>query len=160
MRRIAPAAVVLAAALVAASCIEEERMTAPSPLPVEHLAPAPGAYSGFDKPARLVLRDAAAFAAEWSRAFPGLDPPAVDFDRELVVLVALGVRPTGGHAIAVESARSEDEDAIVRVVAVAPGPDCIVTLATTRPVDVVRLPRVPGNVRFEEAAKVEDCGGR
>jgi hypothetical protein len=118
--------------------------------------------SGFDKPARTVVRDAAAWRALWSQIYVGSAPvpapPAIDFSREMVVVVALGSRSTGGYGILLEDA-SEDGagGTAITVRSISPGPGCGVTLAFTQPVDVARLPLRQGDVRFVERSQVIDC---
>jgi hypothetical protein len=155
-------AVLLAAALAATASCVDERPTAPDTVPIEHLAPAPVAISGFDEPARRVVEDEAAWAGVWSRAFgtgPGAPArPAVDFAKERVLVVAAGTRPTGGHAIAVDRVEATAGGLVARVVLSAPGPACAAIQMRTQPLDLVRLTRKGGAVRFESEEKVTDCG--
>ncbi|HEV7595217.1 MAG TPA: protease complex subunit PrcB family protein [Gemmatimonadaceae bacterium] len=118
--------------------------------------------SGFDKPARIVVRDAAAWRALWSQIYVGRAPvpapPAIDFSREMVVVVALGSRSTGGYGILLVDASEEAAGgAAITVRSSSPGSSCGVTLAFTQPVDVARLPLRQGSVRFVERSEVFDC---
>lgn len=115
--------------------------------------------SGMVAPERLVIRDAAALSALWSRLQTGEPLPAVDFERELVLAASAGQRPTGGYGIAVGRAVLEDEILRVEVLETLPSPDCMTTQQLTQPVDVVAAPaeRV-GEVRFAERKEVAGCG--
>jgi hypothetical protein len=116
--------------------------------------------SGFDEPAELVIRDRAALEAAWARVFnqvQGNPAPAVDFTRESVLLVALGNRSTGGHDVHVEAVSRSGDGAVVRYSATSPGPGCVTTQGVTSPVDVVRVPRIAGTVRFERRNVVQHC---
>jgi hypothetical protein len=81
----------------------------------------------------------------------------VDFGREMLVLVALGSRPTTGYGILVDSAFADGEGLLVQVRTVAPGPRCGTGQALTQPVDVARVPRSEGAVRFRDRPEVIDC---
>jgi hypothetical protein len=116
--------------------------------------------SGFDEPAELVIRDRAALESAWARAFnqvQGNPAPAVDFSRETVILVALGPRTSGGHAVRVDAVTRSGESAVVRYTATSPGPDCMSTQALTSPVEVVRTARIGGAVRFARHDAVQRC---
>lgn len=118
-------------------------------------------YSGLDDSARMVVRDAASWRAKWHEINREMRPvpplPSVDFSREMVVVAALGRRPSGGWSIVVDSAlwRSDATEVFVRQL--APGRGCFTSAAISSPVDVVRLPRTDAPVRFRERLVREDC---
>lgn len=128
-------------------------------------APATLTMSGYQEPMRLAVFDAATFAEVWGRAFAFQDPvpkpPDVDFATEFVVAAALGGRATGGYAIEVVGAREEDGGVVVALVTTSPGKGCPVTLATTQPLDIVKVKR-PGradpHLSFAEKQVVTNCG--
>ena len=117
--------------------------------------------SGFDQPARLVVRDPVTWHAVWNQIYLGGSPvpplPEIDFSQEMLVVVALGSHPTGGYGILLTGA-SESADGIeVAVLSSSPGPKCFTTQAFTQPVDVARLPRRQGAVHFVERSEVFKC---
>jgi hypothetical protein len=116
--------------------------------------------SGFDEPAELVIRDRAALESAWSRLFNQVvpdPPPPVDFAKELVILVAIGRSSSGGHSVHVDAVSREGDGAVVRYTATSPGPGCMTTQSLTSPVEVVRAPRIAGQVRFERRTAVQPC---
>ena len=117
--------------------------------------------SGLTESARIVVRDAdhwrEVWRAIWRDHSPGPPLPPVDFERELIVVAALGQRPTGGFSILLESAARAGSGAVVSVRTTAPGPRCGTTAALTEPVDIARLPRVEGEIRFEEKTESHNC---
>jgi hypothetical protein len=116
--------------------------------------------SGFDEPVELVIRDRATLESAWSRVHnqvQGNPAPVVDFARETVILVALGRASSGGHDVRVDAIAPSGNGAVVRYTATRPGPDCMTTQALTSPVDVVRVPRTMGTVRFERRDAVQRC---
>ena len=118
-------------------------------------------YSGLKQSERLIIRDEATWRATWLAIWGTVTPtpalPTIDFDREMVVVAALGERRTGGFGIVVESATVAGADMMVRIRTTAPGPTCVTTLAFTQPVDVARLPRTAAPVSFADDAVVIDC---
>ena len=92
--------------------------------------------SGISSPERKVIRDDSTYAQFWGALGAG-QRPAVDFSRDVVVAVAAGQRPSGGHAIAVERVARAGKGLMVEVVETVPGPGCWTTQQLTQPVDVV-----------------------
>ena len=95
--------------------------------------------SGIRGVRRLVIRDPATWAHFWSELGAGVRPE-VDFSRDLVIAVALGQRPTGGHDIAVQRVARTGGQLRITVLETSPGPGCMTTQAQTQPVDVVVVP--------------------
>ena len=116
--------------------------------------------SGFTGPEQLVLRERAAWQAAWARLHEGMVAPAlptVDFTREMVVVLALGERSSGGYEVRFDGITASGANATVRYTITEPGPACMTTQALTTPVDVVRVPRVTGTVRFEPKTERSNC---
>ena len=118
-------------------------------------------YSGLIEPQRLVVRDPAAWAeiraAIWKGQSPLPELPQVDFAREMLVVVALGERPTGGYGILVDSAVATPGRLEIWIRTIGPGPGCFVTQALTQPVDIARLPRSERVVRFHDRTEERAC---
>ena len=93
----------------------------------------------------------------WQGFSPTPELPAVDFDHEMLVVAALGARPSGGFGILIESATTTSDGLEVRVRTIAPGRRCAVTAAITQPVDVARLPLITGAVGFVDDPVVHEC---
>jgi hypothetical protein len=120
-----------------------------------------GYYSGFTNPARLVIDNTADFRAAWTQAYtgmsPAVNPPAIDFSRWSVILVASGTHNTGGYDIAVTRLARTADYLYVEVRSTSPGSHCGTTQALTQPFDIVRIPRPPGPAVFVERSVVHDC---
>jgi len=119
------------------------------------------AYSGFSESDRFVVRDSARWARVWATAFARQTPvpplPSVDFAREMIVVAALGARPSGGYDIAIAGVAPGAGGVAVLVVTTAPGDDCFTTAAITEPVVMVRVGAVAGLIRFHEQAETRSC---
>jgi hypothetical protein len=106
--------------------------------------------SGLVAPEQRVIRTEQAWAEAWKEIMtyrvPAPELPAVDFARDMVVLVALGERPTAGHSVQVVSV--ELDGAFVRVLAreTKPSADMAQATVVTHPVHAVRVARSDGPV--------------
>jgi len=157
----------LAFAVLAAGCATSEVSTSPpgSSISIVRLRSEPYSFtfvSGFNEPARLMVRDPATWQAVWVQTFRGASPlpplPDIDFSREMVVVVALGSHSSGGYGILIEGASEAGADGVeLAIHSISPGPKCGVTGAFTQPVDIARMPRRDGAVRFVERNEVTHC---
>jgi hypothetical protein len=112
------------------------------------------AHSGIEQKRHEVVRDEAAWTRAWSEIHSrsGSVPPvpAVDFARDMLILVALGTRPTGGFSVKVRGIEASGERIEVEVLESCPPPDAMVTAALTQPVEVVRVAAQPLAPTFKE----------
>src|SRR4051812_24774009 len=100
--------------VLSAACGSGSGFTQPHPgtsLTIVRLRDEPYSFSfnsGFDQPARVVVRDAATWRLVWNQVFLRQTPvpplPSVDFSREMIVVVALGSRSSGGYSILLDGA--------------------------------------------------------
>jgi hypothetical protein len=111
---------------------------------------------------RIVIRDRETWNGVWKRIcrpdpfhdpYPSLLPlPEIDFSREMLVVVAMGLRPSGSYRIIVNSAHERDNRLDVEVENISP---CGAAFAVmTAPVDIVRLPKTDLPVTFREVRRV------
>jgi protease stability complex PrcB-like protein len=119
-------------------------------------------YNGFDQPVRAVIRDDESWQAAWTTLYIGMTParpapPAVDFSRSTVILVALGTRSTGGYDITVSRVARDAGVLYVEVTSTSPGDRCSVTQAFTKPVDIVVVPHTVDEAVFVERKTVHQC---
>lgn len=116
------------------------------------------AYSSFDEPARLVIRDAGAWNQLWPQiAGTASTPPGVDFERDMVVVAAMGVRSSGGYDITVQGVFENADGVYVQILKSAPESGCATTQALTSPVTVVAVPRREATVFWVERSRTTDC---
>jgi hypothetical protein len=95
--------------------------------------------SGIRGARRLVIRDQATWERFWSELGAGVRPQ-VDFARDLVIAVAAGERPSGGHDIEVRRVTRAGSQLRIEVLETYPSTGCMTTAALTQPVDVVVVP--------------------
>lgn len=159
---IAAVAVVLVAG---GGCANFPGLVDGQPIPVVRLRAEPYSFtynSGLAQPQRIVVREVDSWRSIWAEIFKTYshvpELPQVDFTEEMIVVAALGGRSTGGFSIFIDGANEAGSGGtVVMVRAVSPGAHCGVTTAFTQPVDIARLPRRDGAVRFVDRAEVFDC---
>ncbi|HEU0015855.1 MAG TPA: protease complex subunit PrcB family protein [Longimicrobium sp.] len=120
----------------------------------------PSHHSGIATERRLVIRTRAeleAFWAELSHPNSFGPVPAVDFHSEMLIVAAMGTRPSGGYRVSVESVASTGSGYNVVVKSVSPARECPTLAVITQPIDILRVP-VAREVRFVEQAEVHRCG--
>ncbi|MDB4874231.1 MAG: PrcB C-terminal domain protein [Gemmatimonadetes bacterium] len=134
------------------------------PVPVIRLAQdaaAFSAYSGFGDSLRTVVRDSTLWRQVWERLNQPFVPrpklPNVDFEREMVVVAALGIRHTAGYSVVIEGADRDSSSIEVAVRRTSPAAGCPVEAVVTQPVDVARIPRSERAIRFRERSVVTSC---
>lgn len=100
--------------------------------------------TGFEEPRREVIRDEERWRATWAGAYAGRDPvpepAAVAFEAHVVLLAAMGPRPTGGYEVRIPEVRHTEQGLLVTVLEVLPGEGCLVTQALTSPAVAVEAP--------------------
>lgn len=109
--------------------------------------------SGVPEQRLVVVRDEEAWGTLWSEhaalQIPNAPAPEVDFDEEMAVVLFLGTRPTGGHAVTIESVERGPDGLVVHALATAPAPDAITTQALTSPMHAVAVPRCTGEATLD-----------
>ncbi len=94
-------------------------------------------YSGLVEEVHEVLKSRADWANLWSAATSGFDPPrdvpTVDFRWKVVLVVALGRRPTGGYEVFFTAITEDEEHLYAIVTEVSPGIGYLTSQAFTAP---------------------------
>jgi hypothetical protein len=117
---------------------------------------------------RLVVRDRDGWLDVWKRIHrfdPNRGPypeppllPEIDFSREMVIVAAMGVRPTSGYAIIIDVAYAYERNYRLEVVVRSvENRNCLAFQTMTAPIDIVRLPKTEQFVVFREIEVVPDC---
>ena len=121
-----------------------------------------GTYSGLEEPLREVVRSDEEWRALWARLVAGRiprpDAPPIDFSEQVVVVAAMGSRPTGGYAIRIDRASYAGDTLWIEVTSVSPGAGCVTTQALSAPVAAGAVER-RGEIsaRFLDREETLDC---
>lgn len=142
------------------SCASQPRRTAAADsvfLPLRPMLPIGTRLgTGLYLPRRQVIRDSVTWEATWRDIKRGSIPPrpapVVDFARDMVVLVAMGNRPTYGYLISITGVFVRRDTLRIQVWQQCPSddPNHGVAPAMTAPIDLAQLPK-----REEPAVFVE-----
>jgi ketosteroid isomerase-like protein len=150
MRSLTPALLrsLLCVALVAASC--RSSGTAPDDESFRTLLR--GYESGLKPGAIRVARDDAEWRELWkehtSTILPRPDAPAIDWQHDMVVCVALGARPTGGYGVRITNVVRENGRVVVEAEETKPAHDAIVPQVVSHPYCIATTPRADGEVEL------------
>lgn len=109
-------------------------------------------------PFRLVIRNRDEFSDFWKGLISKVPPgkwtpslPEIDFSKEMIIVAAMGERPSPGYSIIIDGACEADGHVEVFVTSVEGGISCGPTLGVvTAPADAVRIPRTDLPVVFRE----------
>jgi hypothetical protein len=118
-------------------------------------------YGNLGDEAHMVVRTRAEWVDLWASATEGLEPtedaPVVDFGRKMVLVAAMGRRPTGGFAVRI-GAVFEDRERLYAVVSeTSPGSGCLTTQAFTAPVSAISVPLSGKPVSFVRRSDTLSC---
>lgn len=116
------------------------------------------------KQVQVAVRDADTWKTVWSDLRKGsalaADPPAVDFETEMVIVAAMEtqgcVARVTFRSITRTTGRTNDK-AAVDVLEEPPATNCR-CFASSRPIHVVRLQRIPGDITFTTSRGEMPCG--
>jgi hypothetical protein len=113
-----------------------------------------GGHCGVEKPAQLIIRDAKAWADLWAKIHRNVEPkpalPEVDFEKQTVVAVFAGTKPTGGYSIRIRDIRhdAKADKLLVFVEETSPPPGSITIQVLTQPYHVVVIPKTDKEIEF------------
>lgn len=130
-----------------------------------------GLISGLTEPRRQVIREEGEWYRLWSEHAAEVNrvalPPPISFASEMVIVVAMGERPTGGYLVDVVDVELTGRTLKVLVGERQPRPGTIQIQQITQPYIFVALPAIRGRVEFRTVAMDDprdmrgaDAGGK
>ena len=131
--------------------------TGASPPSIRSLAK--GGFSGIQKAKQEVIKDRAAWEKLWTEHNKSTKSasraPDVDFSKEMVIVVTMGTKRTGGYSVEIVSAEPAGEKLKVSVKQTSPAPGAMTIQALTAPFHFVAVPRSDLEPEFVEAAPTQ-----
>ena len=126
-------------------------------IPVTYRSVGKGYRSGVRDPLQIVARNQSEWTAIWrqhSLSDSGSrPPPAVDFDKEVIVALFLGEKPTGGYDVQISRVEQSDDALTIYYREKNPSPGGMVTQALTQPFHIVRIiGEIKGDVIFRRGS--------
>jgi hypothetical protein len=117
-------------------------------------------FSGLSDSGGYAVRTPDQWAGVWAKATRGQQPaaaaPTVDFSRNMVLLVAMGTRPSGGYTARIDRVYDADGTRVVEATFTSPQ-NCLTIAAITAPCAAVIAPTTAAPVRFVTKAEVRRC---
>ena len=156
----------------------------PDPILSGIVSLAEGEQSGITSFRFEAIRDQATWDVVWAQHAGSGSPPAVDFSRDMILGVWLGMRPTGGYSVSIWRVTAPYmvvtagwcppcygepcpgapcfggetvSGALADVRETKPGSNCVVTQSVTYPFRIVRVARVEGPFVYTLDAVTRDC---
>ena len=109
---------------------------------------AKGDASGQQTARQVTIRTAAEWKALWKDHAPTEKMPQMDFDKNMVVGIFLGSKPSAGHGVEIVGVRTQDKELIVEYVQRQPGRGTMAAQILTEPFHLVSVAAHAGPVRF------------
>jgi hypothetical protein len=115
---------------------------------------AKGSRSGVRERKLAVVKSGTEWADLWNLhaalATPRKEPPAVDFQSEMIVAVFAGEKRTGGYAVEITAIQQDPAKNLIEVFVreIKPPPGAITTQALTHPFHIVKLNKTELPVNF------------
>ena len=120
-----------------------------------------GHNSGFSQAVTKVIKSQEEFNEVWTVLFANYmkkdETPEVDFENNVLVLVAAGEKNSGGYNIKVSKAVSMANKTHVTIIASGPGKNCVTTEAITYPYQLVQFEKTGQEFVFDTMEKLIDC---
>ena len=109
-----------------------------------------GQVSSIQEPKNLVARNAEQWRAFYRPMVLGaeLEPPDFDWEKRMLIAVAIGTRPSGGFAVEIQRVAREGSRWVVHARETRPQPGSLQTTMITSPFDCIATPRFDGEVVF------------
>lgn len=120
-----------------------------------------GNNGGFKEKSNQIISDQKEFSKIWDQAFVNYmnkeSAPEVDFTKNIVLLIALGEKTSGGHTIKVNSIVESNENTIVNILETCPGKGCMTTESITYSYQIVQIEKPNKPIQFSTIEKIIDC---
>jgi len=109
--------------------------------------------SNIEQPRQAVARTAAEWAALWRQHAGDKPAPRVDLGSSTVVAVFLGSKMSAGYQVEIVGTRQQGDTLIVDWAERSPGRGDVSAQVITSPAQIVAIPKVAGEIRFEKVDK-------
>jgi hypothetical protein len=113
--------------------------------------------SDIDDSGEEIVRSSSEWARVWDALGTGRPRPSVNFDREMVAVVAMGTRPDGCYSIEIRDIEVDFGVLEIDVDLIEPASNCVCTDVVVQPVHAVVLDRINAPVDFNYERVVLSC---
>ncbi|MDF1673226.1 MAG: protease complex subunit PrcB family protein [Vicingaceae bacterium] len=120
-----------------------------------------GNNGGFKTKTNLVISTQEEFLKIWNQAFANYmnkeTAPEVDFEKNIILLVALGEKTSGGYTIKVDNVIETKDNTVVNVLYTSPGKGCMTTESITYPFQIIQIEKPNKAILFSKKNIVFGC---
>jgi hypothetical protein len=124
-------------------------------------------YGGLTQPEYRVVKSREQWAELWRELEPRTSReqgqtspnpvPDIDFQQRVLIVAAMGARPTGGYSVEITSLVESSQRIVVTLAEQLPGPKCTTTQAVTHPIAIVTTARSQKPFEFEFVRTTQPC---
>jgi len=119
-----------------------------------------GAYSGINEKESHVFRTSSSFENFWRRHIEGTSSPSnvpsVDFENNMIISVARGLKTTGGYGIEIKSVTETDTEILVYAETTDPSNGDVTLQALTQPFHIIEVQKSTKTLCFEIVASAPE----
>ncbi|OFY88983.1 MAG: hypothetical protein A3K10_17795 [Bacteroidetes bacterium RIFCSPLOWO2_12_FULL_31_6] len=120
-----------------------------------------GLNGDFSEKINKIITNQNEYNAAWNAAFSRFSdqpkPAKIDFENQLILLVTMGEKNSGGYSIKIDSIVENEKTIVVTILETSPGKSCITTSMMTYPYQMVELKNSTKEVIFKTIEKFYDC---
>ncbi len=146
--------------LVSLTACSGADVTPGEPLAYDALkCPAVAFSTGIDQPGVKVIDNAHEFTEVYAASDLNNqdDIPAVDFDRQVVIAIHLGTKPTSGYGLRLTSVKYEGDRALINYDTLVPGNGCMLNQVITYPYCLIAVDDRIRQVQVRERIITSSC---
>lgn len=118
-------------------------------------------YSGMQEPKQEVYTNEKDFEKAWNMAWSNFEElvtlPKIDFTKETVALVALGMKNNGGYQLKVDNITQDQNNLTIHFTETTPNAKCNYTMAIVFPYEFIVFAKTSKKVVFKSNSKVGEC---
>ena len=130
-----------------------------SPLTFKSIAK--DSYGGFEEPTLEQYTNQKDFETAWRKAWSNFSDsvslPQIDFTKNNVVLVALGMRNNGGYQLKLNSVIENNKEVIIDYTEFTPNQKCLYTQALVFPYEFISISKTSKKIEFRLSKQIGDC---
>lgn len=117
--------------------------------------------SGLQEPKQEIYTSKADFEKAWNLAWSNFEEPVtlptIDFTKETVALVALGMKNNGGYQLKIDQITQDQNNLTIDYTETTPNSKCSYTMAIVFPYEFIVFAKTNKKVVFKGNSKVGEC---
>ncbi len=117
--------------------------------------------SGFEAHQTKTITNQNEFEEIWTQAMSRFhdkpEIPTIDFEKNQVLLIALGVKNNGGYKFQIDRIIENKNSIVVYYFENKPGANCVTTQAIVFPFELIEIPKNSKKTEFISTEKIVEC---